>query len=106
MSVFDSSSASAVRLTTVWSPSWRMYNPSLGGQGDTITTALLKECRGLADCVREFHRLMQAMRGKKVKARTKVSPHRRYKRCNGSTVIHAHLLGVGRTATKTTTMTV
>ena len=41
--------------------------PVFGGQGETITTRLLKECKGLAVCVRELHRirhkLMQAMRG-------------------------------------------
>ena len=41
--------------------------PVFGGQGDSITTGLLKECKGLAACVRELHRirhkLMQAMRG-------------------------------------------
>ena len=70
--------------------------PVFGGQGDTITTSLLKECKGLAACVRELHRkrhkLMQAMRGEEVKARTKVSTHRRYKkRGHRSAVTHANI---------------
>ena len=69
--------------------------PVFGGQGDTITTGLLKECKGLAACVRELHRirhkLMQAMRGEEVRARTKVSSHRRYKRGHRSAVTHANI---------------
>ena len=56
--------------------------PAFGGRCDTITTALLKEYRGVADCVRELHRtrpkLMQTMRKEEVRARTKISTHRRY----------------------------
>ena len=58
--------------------------PVFGGQGDTITTGLLMECEGLAACIRKPHRirhkLMQAMRGEEVRARTEVSTHRRYTR--------------------------
>ena len=32
-----------------------------GGQGDTITTGLLKECKGLAACVRELHRIRHTL---------------------------------------------
>ena len=76
------------RLEEVW--------PVFGGQGDTITTGLLRECKGLAACVRELqrirHKLMQAMRGEEVKARTKVSTHRRYrKRGHHSAVTHANI---------------
>lgn len=50
--------------------------PAFGGQRDTITTALLKECREVADCVRELHRtrhkLMQSIRKEEVRARTMI----------------------------------
>ena len=70
--------------------------PVFGGQGDTITTGLLKECKGLAACMRELHRirhkLMQAMRGEEVRARTKVSTHRRYtRRGHRFMVTHANI---------------
>ena len=69
--------------------------PVFGGQGDTITTGLFKKCKGLAACVRELHRirhkLMQAMMGE-VKARTKVSTHRRYtRRSHRSALTHANI---------------
>ena len=70
--------------------------PVFGGQGETLTTRLLKECKGLAVCVRELHRirhkLMQVIRGEEVKARTKVSAHRRYtRRGHRSAVTHANI---------------
>ena len=52
--------------------------------GNVVITALITECRGLAACVRELHRtrhkLMQAMRREEIRAKTKVSAHRRPKK--------------------------
>ena len=57
-------------------------------------TALIKECRGLAACVRELHRtrhkLMQAMRGE-VRAITKLSPHRRRKKGHRKKTVDANI---------------
>ena len=53
------------------------------GEG-VVITALIKECRGLAACIRELHRtrhkLMQVIRGEEIRVRSKVSAHRRRKR--------------------------
>ena len=58
-------------------------------------TALIKECRGLAACVRELHRtrhkLMQAMRGEEIRAITKLSPHRRPKKGRRKETVHANI---------------
>ena len=47
--------------------------------GDVRITALLKECRGLDNCVRNLrrtrHNLIQAIRGEVIRARIKVSAH-------------------------------
>ena len=58
-------------------------------------TALIKECRGLAACVRELqrtrHKLMQAMRGEEIRAITKLSPHRRPKKGRRKETVHANI---------------
>ena len=63
--------------------------------GGILMTALIKECRGLAACVRELHRtrhkLMQAMRGEEIRAITKVSALRRPKKGRRKETINANI---------------
>ena len=57
---------------------------------------LIKECRGLAACVWELHRtrhmLIQAMRGEEIRAKTKVSTHRRPKKAHRKETVHGTVL--------------
>ena len=55
-------------------------------------TALIKECRGLAACVRELHRTRhKLMRGEEIRAITKLSPHRRPKKGCRKEIVHANI---------------
>ena len=65
--------------------------PVFGGQGDTITTGLLKERKGLA-ASESSTGYNTSDEGEEVKARTKVSTHRRYtRRGHRSMVTHANI---------------
>ena len=63
--------------------------------GSVVITALIKECRGLAACIRKLHRtrhkLMQAMSGEEIRAKTKVSAHRRPKKGHRKETVHANI---------------
>ena len=63
--------------------------------GGVLMTALIKECRSLAACVRELHRtrhkLMQAMQNEEIRAITKVSAHRWPKKSHRKETVHANI---------------
>ena len=55
-------------------------------------TALIKECRGLAACVRELHRTRhKLMRGEEIRAITKLSSHRRPNKGCRKEIVHANI---------------
>ena len=64
-------------------------------RGGVVNTALIKGYRCQAECERELlrtrHKLMQAMRGEEIRARTKVSAHRRPKRGHHKETVHANI---------------
>ena len=63
--------------------------------GGVLMTTLIKECRGLAACVRELHRtrykLMQAIQGEEIRAITKLPAHRRPKKGRRKETVHANI---------------